>query len=441
MPRTPERAPEPPAPERPRRNLFEFFGRRKTPEAKPEAKPKAAEAGSERKAEKAVEQGPVKPDQPKKLGERLLAMVGVKPEKGEATPAQPEVEVTVNTQESQEPEAEAPKPAMERLVDSARKLGGNVLRIIGGARETVETADATEPGVEPTDTKPLDRAERKVERALDELDEATETAYDNGGGGDGERMVELPLSQLRAMQEVAAAAAYRDVELQLEAEQERRNNKLLQRQVGNLALGALLVAGVTAAYSWSKVRHLRKEQVAAQKREVKQQEALHESEARIAQLEHAQQGHPMDRRERQAYVTEVSHYASAQAEQIREVAADVREQQHERNFLHVPPELKVEVKTVATPERKKTIVERASELVGSQARRAGNAVEGGVVSAGGVVDFISGKIIQPLKDVIQPQPKPKIAKPPVHDPVQTWLNGVLLILGILLIFAILLAVW
>jgi hypothetical protein len=422
---------EAPKPPKPRWGFFELFGAKPSVErseaktAKNTEKVDVKEAKSEASVAK-----------PKSLGEKLLGLLG-STNTAETPPSEsPEAKSeAISSPEPKTPETpEAKVTIVDKVVEGARNIGGGVLRLIGRAREQVEAADAKEPGVAPTDVEPLAKAEAKVETAMDELDQAAETASQSGGGD-----FDMPIWQLRAQQEAAALYTQREVGRAIEAEVKRQTRRNRVHQTGALAVVSALFLG-TEMYTWSKMRKMRKEQKLAEKRDFKQQEEILEKTHQIEELER-RQVNVMDRAQRQEYVHEVSSYASAQAEHIQEAARNVRNSLAERPELHPanwPAERRAAPRVVEkSPEKPVKVADRAGEWLRaarSQLAATGGGFAGG---AGHVFANLKSAVASKIKD----RQKSKIADYSAHDTVQPWLNGALLLLGVVLLVAVLLAIF
>ena len=420
-----ERRSRPRNPEAPRRwGLFEWLRPKTSAEKEPKPPTKAETA-------RAVDT----PERPKRLGGRTLDAAGVK---AETTPAEvkssrkPEVTPDATSQPATE-QVLARESLIGRAVEGARNLGQGVLRLLGRTGESVREADTLRPEAKPTDIKPLARAEKRVEAALEELDEAAEgisSAPEYGGGGGN---FEIPEWQLRARQEQAAAQAWLDAERQIQAETYRDEIHSRLHMVGGLAVGAALLAGVSFAHNWYRLRQMRKEHEKLETKITEQKKELTENDRRLDELERRPLP-DMTQTERQAYVREVSGYATARAEEIKEVAEDVRE--HSALKLRPTSERRGLLTPEILPHRQQEndlerIGKTATDWLGQAGRVTGNVMAGVAGALGSVVGNAS------RRRETRAQNPYRVAT----DPVQLWLNGILLALGIILLVAIVLAIY
>jgi hypothetical protein len=405
--------------------------------------------GSEAPAKPAPEKTPEvkdpKPDK-KSVGEKLLQLLRIEPKKDAPVDAK-KAEISPEQPASATPVETAEKLTLaERALVFARKVGQGALDALRSEKESVQVADAKDkdPTAEPTDTKPLDKAEGDVREALGEVDHVSEKVAASVGS----TPEAGPSWDYKTHQAAETARAWLAADRAIEAEKHRRD-RTESRVLGTVAIGGGLLAAGVGLVNWLEVRAVRREQRQAKKRDEavqRQAEETHEeivyNRQKLEELRHTQL-EDLDRRQRQEHVYAVSEYAEAQAERIREVAK-TQEKLAEKAVASVveTPQKRASEKTEKqaekAPERKR-MVERVAEIVNTSKNNAREGLGGAIGGAvGGVVDLLTGRRVQPqtpAEPVAQQTPQPKPAQA-----VQTWLNGTLLILGVVLMIVILLAI-
>jgi hypothetical protein len=379
----------------------------------------------------------------KSFGEKLLKLLNMQTKP--ATPAdakKTKASAERPTAPADQPEAAEKLSFAGRALAFARKMGQSTLDLLREERVQVRAADAKDKDdtLEPTDTEPLDKAQGEVREALDEVDQAAEKV---GDGAPAAAATESgPSWDYKTHQATEAARVW--VEVDRAMEEKRRRDRAESRVLGAMAMGTGLLAAGAGVANWLQIRAVRREQRQAKKRDQalqRQAEKTHEdilyNRQKLEELRHTQL-EDLDRRQRQAHVYEVGKYAEAQAERIREVAK-AQEKLAEKavgSVVETPrsraPEKAAQTETAS---EKRHLAERVTELVSSSKNNIREGL-GGVI--GGVVDLLTGRPAQPTPHTEPLQPAAQPSQP--GTAVQTWLNGTLLILGVVLMIVILLAI-
>jgi hypothetical protein len=284
-----------------------------------------------------------------------------------------------------------------------------------------------------------------VREALDDVDRASEKVAVAAGAA----TETGPSWDYKTYQAAEASRAWLEADRAIEAQQ--RRDRAESRVLGAVAIDSGLLAAGVGVVNWLQIRAVRREQREAKKRDevAKQQaedivEETQQNRHRLEELRRTQL-EDLDRRQRQEHVYAVSEYAESQAERIREVAK-TQERLAEKavaSVVETPQRHTPEKPEQPTPEKapeRKRMIERVAEIVNTSKNNVREGLGGAIGGAvGGVVDLLTGRRVQPTAS-IEPTVKPTPAQPRSNTAVQTWLNGTLLVLGVVLMIVILLAI-
>lgn len=363
------------------------------------------------------------------------------------------------------------------MVERARSVGRSVLKFVRRLQGDVEAADKKEKVISPTDIQPLVVAEADVKAAMQELiapiiaygeergipqediadigqiavgekevESVNHEQSPDHGGGDGFKgeVIEAP-SKYAA--DIAASVAESTAAEILDAKEraEKRTNTV--RKIGVFALGAATVGGFM--YTWRRIRELKRQQEKLKREqqhfEIEVRAHQKAEELRLQQFE-ATSISEMNQPQRQEFVHEASQFAHQQAAEIRSVANHSQENRNLASEVPVAPRVVETPNAIHTPERKlpskRATIENsekpsvAEKLIGIKKKNNiadGHSGFGGGISLGArAMAILTGHPPVVAKTQVKNQPMPQLPT----QPMQVWLLGILLGIGIIILLMI-----